>query len=66
MFIHNYFLAFSTASSIVPTYANASSGYSSISPSNIALNPATESSNDTYLPSNPVNCVLKFFQNDIN
>ena len=46
--------AFALTSSIVPTLKNAASGYSSISPSSIALKPLTVSSTGTYLPGVPV------------
>ena len=41
-------------SSIVPAMRNAASGYLSISPSMIALNPSIVSFNGTYLPLRPV------------
>ena len=49
-------LAFSIASSIVPTLRNACSGYSSISPLRIILNPRIVSLNGTITPGRPVNC----------
>ena len=52
IFFH-YFLAFSNASSIVPTYINALSGNSSQSPFKIASKPEIESSKDTYFTGEP-------------
>ena len=46
--------AFSTTSSMVPTLKNAFSGYSSISPSMIILNPRIVSLSGTYFPGIPV------------
>ena len=47
--------AFAMTSSIVPTLKNALSGYSSISPSMIILNPRIVSFSGTYFPGIPVN-----------
>ena len=47
--------AFAMTSSIVPTLKNADSGYASISPSMIILNPRIVSFNGTYFPGIPVN-----------
>lgn len=44
----------SATSSMVPTLKNAASGYSSISPSMMALNPRIVSFTGTYLPGTPV------------
>lgn len=58
----NYFtsarslLPFSIASSIVPTFRKACSGYSSISPLRIILNPRMVSLKGTITPGSPVNC----------
>ena len=50
------FFAFSSTSSIEPTYENEFSGNSSHFPHKIASKPYTVSSRETYLPFTPVNC----------